>query len=158
MNEVHADKATLDDETAEHIANALWMSAYDPTRIPQSIIEKIFSKNNSSAAFGSRMRTYLDWLLAHPQSHNPNYKRRYEKLKACCSELTVHQAYVITSKFLGLNASQGFEPMPKAADLQFPRDHLPQLRTSVGWHFRRAWLQSSVSATWRTKSSSCNSA
>jgi len=25
--------------------------------------------------------------------------------------------------------------MPKAADLQFPRDHLPQLRTSVGWHF-----------------------
>ncbi|MGA8070524.1 MAG: ATP-binding protein, partial [Halobacteriota archaeon] len=76
MNEVHADKATLDDETAEHIANALWMSAYDPTRIPESIIEKIFSKNNSSAAFGSRMRTYLDWLLARPQSHNPNYKRR----------------------------------------------------------------------------------
>ena len=50
MNEVHADKATLDDETAEHIANALWMSAYDPTRIPESITEKIFSKNNSSTA------------------------------------------------------------------------------------------------------------
>jgi predicted secreted hydrolase len=135
MNEVHVDNVTLDDETAEHIANALWITAYDPHRIPEDTNEKIFSENNSSVAFGSRMRTYLDWLLAHPQSHNPNYKRRYEKLKAYCSELTAHQAYLITSKFLGLNASQGFEPMPKAADLQFPRDHLPQLRTSVGWHF-----------------------
>ena len=132
MNEGHVDNVTLDDETAEHIANALWITAYDPHRIPEDINEKIFSENNSSVAFGSRMRTYLDWLLAHPRSHNPNYKRRYEKLKAYCSELTAHQAYLITSKFLGLNASQGFEPMPKAADLQFPRDHLPQLRT-VGW-------------------------
>jgi len=135
MNGVHADTATLDLETAEHIANALWMGAYDPKRIAESITEKIYSANNGSVAFGSRMRTYLDWLLAHPQSHNPSCKRCYERLKAYCFELTAHQAYVIASKFLGLNASQGFEPMPKAADLQFPRDHLPQLRTSVGWHF-----------------------
>ncbi|HYA33702.1 MAG TPA: lipocalin-like domain-containing protein [Candidatus Bathyarchaeia archaeon] len=134
MNEGHTG-STLDSETAEHVANALWMSTFDPNQLPEKIAEKLVSKKNGSQAFGSRMRTYLDWLITHPQSHNPSYKRRYERLKAYCSELTAHQAYVMTSKFLGLNASQGFEPMPKAANLQFPRDHAPKPKTAVGWHF-----------------------
>lgn len=42
---------------------------------------------------------------------------------------------MIVNKFLGLNASQGFDRLPEKAELQFPRDHLPQLKTQVGWHF-----------------------
>lgn len=135
MNMALHDETTLDNETKEHIANALWMSTYDENRIPAHVVEKANGQKNSSAAFASRMRAYLSWLLAHPQSHNPNYAPRYKKLKDGCAQLTAHQAYIIASKFLGLNLSQGFEPLPEVADLQFPRDHLPQLRTSVGWHF-----------------------
>jgi len=51
---------------------------------------------------------------------------------------------VIVNKFLGLNASQGFDRLPGKADLQFPRDHLPQLKTQVGWHFF-------VGSCWYTK-------
>ncbi len=125
----------LDDATKQHIAHALWMRFFESDNIPDDVGVQIRDSKNSTQSFGTRMGAYLDWLLAHPQSHNPNYERRYTALKRLCRELTPHQAYVIVSKFLGLNASQGFERLPETADLEFPRDHLPQLKTQVGWHF-----------------------
>jgi predicted secreted hydrolase len=125
----------LDDQTKEHIANALWMRIFESENIPEDVATQLRDSKNSAQSFGTRMSAYLDWLLAHPQSHNPSYKRRYSTLKRLCNELTPHQAYVIVNKFLGLNASQGFEQMPEKADLKFPRDHLPQLKSQIGWHF-----------------------
>jgi len=125
----------LDDETKEHIASALWMRDFEPDTLPDEVREQLSDAKNSPSAFGARMTAYLDWLDAHPQSHNPSYKRRYATLKRFCAALTPHQAYVMAHTFLGLNASQGFEPVPNLADLQFPRDHVPQLRARVGWHF-----------------------
>jgi len=135
MNNAMPFKTPLDDETKEHIANALWMSTFELEKIEEDVAVKLQDTKNSAQSFGTRMNAYLDWLLAHPQSHNPSYKLRYSTLKPLCYELTPHQAYVIVNKFLGLNASQGFDRLPEKADLQFPRDHLPQLKTQVGWHF-----------------------
>ena len=135
MNTDDPYKSFLDDETKEHIASVLWVSSFDHDNIPHEIIERLYDPKNSLESFGSRTRTYLNWLIEHPQSHNPDYTQRYQKLKSYCVALNSHQSYVIISKFLGLNDSQGFEPMPAAADLQFPRDWLPQLKTKVGWHF-----------------------
>jgi len=135
MNNAISFNTPLDDETKEHIANALWMPTFEPEKIEEDVVVKLQDTKNSAQSFGKRMNAYLDWLLAHPQSHNPSYKLRYSTLKPLCNELTPHQAYVIVNKFLGLNASQGFDRLPEKAELQFPRDHLPQLKTQVGWHF-----------------------
>lgn len=135
MNSFEGFKSVLDDETKEHIANVLWLSGFDHDNIPREIAGRLYDPKNSLESFGSRTRAYLDWLIDHPQSHNPDYTQRYQKLKRYCAALNPHQSYVIISKFLGLNDSQGFEPMPAAADMQFPRDWLPQLKTKVGWHF-----------------------
>ncbi|HXY88311.1 MAG TPA: lipocalin-like domain-containing protein [Candidatus Acidoferrales bacterium] len=135
MNSIEESKFVLDDETKEHVANVLWFSDFNSADIPHEITEQLYDPKNSPESFGSRTRTYLDWLINHPQSHNPDYTKRYQKLKKYCITLNSHQSYVIISKFLGLNDSQGFVPMPAAADLQFPRDLLPQLKTKVGWHF-----------------------
>jgi len=135
MNSIERSKFVLDDETKEHIADVLWLSDFDLDNIPREITERLYDPKNSPESFGSRTRTYLDWLIDHQQSHNPDYTQQYQKLKKYCVALNPRQAYVIISKFLGLNCNQGFEPMPAAADLQFPRDWLPQLKTKVGWHF-----------------------
>ncbi|MGZ8880321.1 MAG: lipocalin-like domain-containing protein [Halobacteriota archaeon] len=135
MDDATQFELPLDDETKQHIANALWMRFFESENIPDDVGVQIRDSKNRAQSFGTRMGAYLDWLLAHPQSHNPSYELRYTTLKSLCKELTPHQAYVIVNKFLGLNASQGFERLPKTADLKFPRDHLPQLKTQVGWHF-----------------------
>lgn len=103
----------LDDETKEHIANALWMLTFEPEKIAEDVVVKLQDAKNSAQSFGTRMNVYLDWLLAHPQSHNPSYKLRYSTLKPLCNELTPHQAYVIVNKFLGLNASRDSVDCPK---------------------------------------------
>lgn len=125
----------LDESTKEHIANALWLSEYDETKIPKDILEKINREKNSNQAHGVRMGTYFDWLLQRPQSHTPSYTKRYNSLKKYCETLSPHQAYVFVSKFLGRDATQGFDAMPKVANLDFMRDHSPKPNTQVGWHF-----------------------
>jgi len=122
MNSFEGSKFVLDDETKEHIANVLWLSDFDHDDVHREITDRLWDPKNSPESFGSRTRTYLDWLIDHQQSHNPGYTQRYQKLKRYCVALNPRQAYVITSKFLGLNRSQGFEPLPATADLQFPRD------------------------------------
>lgn len=125
----------LDKNTKRNIAAALWLDEYDEKEIDPKLLQQIKSKKNSPQAFGVRMRHYLDWLKNNPQSHNPNYKKRYRLLKNLISDLSPQQAYVVAMKFLGQNAAQGFEEMPKHSNIKFPRDHAPKLRSQVGWHF-----------------------
>ena len=105
----------LDDQTKQHIASALWMRVFEPENIPDDVAAQLRDSKNSTQSFGDRMGAFLDWLLAHPQSHNQSYERRYSTLKHACNELTPHQAYVIVNKFLGLNASQGFKRLPETS-------------------------------------------
>lgn len=134
MNDIEKP-VEIDQSTQEHIANALWLEEYDESQIPKSSLVKILSPKNTNQAFGTRMNAYLDWLIQRPQSHNPTYKKRYNILKKYCNSLSPQQTYIFVSKFLGRNATQGFDLMPTKADLEFMRDHLPQPNTQVGWHF-----------------------
>ncbi len=125
----------LDKNTQRNIAAALWLDEYDEKKIDTKLLEKINSTKNSPAQLGAHMRHYLHWLENHPQSHNPNYKKRYSLLKNLVGDINPQSAYVIAMKFLGQNATQGFEEMPETSNIEFPRDHAPQLRSQVGWHF-----------------------
>lgn len=138
------DSTTLDENTMQHIADALWLERYDATKIPKSITDKLRDDKNSNHSFGERMRQYLLWLEQNQQSHNPDYNERYSALREAITELSPHQAYVIVTKFLGNNAVMGFDKMPDSANLEFPRDHEPKLRSQVGWHFfvGSAWDES----------------
>jgi predicted secreted hydrolase len=138
------DSTRLDENTMQHIADALWLERYDATKIPNTITDKLLDDKNSTHSFGERMRQYLLWLEQNPQSHNPDYTQRYTALRDAITELTPQQAYVVVSKFLGSNAVQGYDKMPSSANLEFPRDHEPKLRSQVGWHFfvGSAWDES----------------
>jgi predicted secreted hydrolase len=131
MNEPHQ----LDEVTKQHISDALWMDNYDESKLPSNIKKAVASDKNSEHGIGERMRQYLLWLEQHPQSHNPDYSKRYKALREAITTLTPQQAYVISSKYLGNNAVQGYDMMPSSANLEFPRDHQPKLRSQVGWHF-----------------------
>lgn len=125
----------IDDNTKRNIAAALWEQDFDTKILDAETLKKVNSEKNSNSAIGDRVRSYVKWLGEHPQSHNPSYKKRYKKLENAIGELNAHQAYVVAMKFLGQNSTQGFDPMPVNADLEFPRDHEPKLRSQVGWHF-----------------------
>jgi hypothetical protein len=125
----------MDDLTKRHIANALWLDSYDESKIPAELLKTITSQKNSNQANGERMRDYLDWLIKHPQSHNPSYKKRYRMLKKHTQDLSPLQAYIMTAKFLGLNATLGYEGMKPNAKLEFMRDHGIKPDVQVEWHF-----------------------
>lgn len=125
----------LDTNTKQNIADALWENKFDEKILPQKVSLALSSSKNSSSEIAARLRHYLYWLLKNPQSHNPNYKKRYKTLLKYCNDVNAQQAYVIASKFLGLNSGQGYEQMPKSSTISFPKDHAPQLRSKVGWHF-----------------------
>lgn len=139
-----SDQTKLNDTTKQHIADALWLDSYNDSKIDKKTLAAIQSDKNSEHAMGERMRDYMEWLKQHQQSYNPDYTKRYTALRDAIYELTPQQAYVIGMKFLGSNSVQGYEPMPESADLQFPRDHAPKLRSQVGWHFfvGSAWDES----------------
>lgn len=119
----------------QYIADALWLDQFDLAKVPADIQQKITSEKHSAAAYGQRMSNYLNWLKKHPQSFNPNYKKRYKILQKASNRLTPQQAYIIRTDTLGKNCSQGFDPIPAKADLQFPRDHEVKLHAQIGWHF-----------------------
>ncbi len=125
----------LDENTKQNVASALWEKEFVTEKIPKEISKALMDPKNNAEENGARFKHYLHWLLNHPQSHNPNYTKRYKTLLKYCDSLSTQQLYVIASKFLGLNSSQDFEQMPKSSTIKFPRDHSPQLRSKVGWHF-----------------------
>lgn len=120
---------------SQYIADSLWLEDFDINKIPKDIQEKIQSGKHSPEAYGERMRAYLKLLLDKQQSHNPNYQKRYTELAKAIGGLTPHQAYIISTRFLGNNTTQFFDQIPESANLQFPRDHQPKFTSQVGWHF-----------------------
>lgn len=125
----------IDKNTKQNIAAALWLDEYNEEKIDKDLLQQINSDKNSSTQIGARMRHYLQWLKDNQQSHNPNYTKRYTLLTSLVGDINAQAAYVIAMKFLGNNATQGFEEMPSVSNITFPRDHAPQLRSQVGWHF-----------------------
>src|SRR5674476_1309549 len=101
MNNAISFNTPIDDETKEHIANALWMPTFEPEKIEDDVVVKLQDTKNSAQSFGTRMNRCLEWLLAHRQALSPSYTLRYSPLKPLCNELPPHQAYVVVNKFLG---------------------------------------------------------
>lgn len=129
-------KPRLEQETLDHVANALRYRDFASAKVPAALQRKLDAPKNGPRAFGERMVAHLDWLLEKRESFHPDYRKRYETLRERARHgLTPHQAYVIASDFLGGDNAQGYKPLPRSVDLEFPRDHAPQLDTQVGWHF-----------------------
>ena len=127
--------AAFDETTRDHIAHALWMNDFDVAKIAPDIASRLADPKNSPAAYGDRMRRYIRFLIDHPLSRTPSHRTIYDRLLPYCEELTPHQAYVIQMAFLGPPSTVGYDMVPARADLQFPRDHLPKVRSKNGWHF-----------------------
>jgi len=127
--------AAFDEATRDHIAHALWMTEFDASAIARDIASGLAHPRNSPAAYGDRMRRYIRYLIDHPLSRTPSHRKIYDLLLSHCDELSPHQSYVIQTAFLGPASTVGYDMVPPRADLQFPRDHLPKVRTKNGWHF-----------------------
>ena len=117
------------------IADALWLRGAERETLPADVAAKVADPRNSDATRGEQMRRYLAYLLNHPLSHTPDLTKRYEHLLDVTDTLTPQQAYVMQTSFLGPPSTVGYDMIPREANLQFPRDHEPKLRSQVGWHF-----------------------
>ncbi len=124
----------LDAETADNIARALWTEKFDPSTLEPRTAEFLNSAKNSNAAFGERMRGYLQDLIKRSISFVPSFRERYEFFTEHCTTLSAHQAYVM-SNLLGSDTVEGYQLLGETAGLQFPRDHRVSLTHQVGWHF-----------------------
>lgn len=124
----------LDELTRENIALALWMKEFKAKKIPKGVRSRLLSKKNSPEAFGERMRYRIQDLLDNPDSFTPGYSKRYKKLLEHCDSLTSIQAYAL-NHLLGMDSSRGYQDIPDASNIEFPRDFAPQLGYQVGWHF-----------------------
>jgi predicted secreted hydrolase len=127
--------AAFDETTRDHIAHALWMDGFDVTGIAPDIAGRLANPKNSPTAYGDRMRRYIRFLIDHPLSRTPSHRKIYDRLLPYCEELSPHQSYVMQMAFLGPPSTVGYDMIPARADFQFPRDHLPKVRTKNGWHF-----------------------
>ena len=125
----------FDEPTRDSIAHALWQREVDPETIPADVLARLADPKNSSTAHADRMRRYLKYLKSHPLSHTPDLSKTYDRLSEFCTELSPQQEYVWQTSFLGPASTVGYDMVPFAANLQFPRDHLPKFRSQVGWHF-----------------------
>lgn len=110
----------LDPETLSNIAQALWMPTATFDQLPEATRELLAAPKNSNAAFGERMRYYLQNLIDYPDSFTPSYADRYQALIHHADALSPHQAYVYTG-LLGADKTRAFDPIPEQANLQFPQ-------------------------------------
>jgi predicted secreted hydrolase len=127
--------AAFDDATREHIAHALWMNEFDVDRIAPEVLSALAHPKNRPAALGDRMRRYIRYLMDHPVSRTPDHRKIYKRLLPYCQELSPQQSYVLQSAFLGPPSTVGYDWIPNRANLTFPQDHLPKVRSKNGWHF-----------------------
>ena len=129
-----AGQIDLDPETLSNIAQALWMPTASFDDLPETVRQQISQPKNANAAFGERMRYYLQNLLDYPDSFTPNYTDRYQTLMKYADSLSPHQAYVYTG-FLGADNTRDFDPIPQQANFQFPQANGMNLGTQVEWYF-----------------------
>ena len=127
--------ASFDAATKTSIADALWLRTFDPAQIPEEVLAGLADPKNSPQAFGDRMRRYLTYLIDHPLSHTPDRNKIYQRLLNFCETMSPQQSYAIQTSFLGAPSTVGYDMIPAQANLEFPRDHLPKVRSQVGWHF-----------------------
>lgn len=125
----------FDEATRDSIAQALWQREFDPGQLPDDILFALADPKHSPVAHGDRMRQYLTYLIDHPLSHTPDFKKIYTRLLRYCAQLSPQQSYVLQTNLLGPASTVGYDMIPARADLEFPRDHLPKPRSQVGWHF-----------------------
>ena len=125
----------FDEATRDSIAAALWQRSFDADLVPPEVAGILNGPKNTPQAHGTRMRRYLTYLLDHPLSHTPEMSTTYERLQRECDSLSPQQAYIWQTSLLGAPSTVGYDQVPAPADLQFPRDHLPKVRSQVGWHF-----------------------
>lgn len=127
--------AALDPETRRSIADALWQRELDPSGISPEALEALTGPTHSPEAFGSRMRTFLKYLIEHPVDHTPSFEKNYEHLLPFCDRLSPQASYAMALNFLGPPATIGYDMVPNRANFRFPRDFSPKPRSHVGWHF-----------------------
>ncbi|MBA2518468.1 MAG: ATP-binding protein [Chloroflexia bacterium] len=124
----------LDPETISNIAQALWLPAATVDQFPAEVQQRIMAPANSNAAFGERMRYYLQNLIDYPDSFTPDYTERYQTLIAHAATLSAHQSYVYNN-FLGADKTRDYDPIPPRAELRFPQANGMSLGTQTGWYF-----------------------
>lgn len=127
--------AALDEQTKASIAAALWLDDFDPEMISDEVLAALAAEKNSTAAYGTRMRAFLHYLIEHPVEHTPSFEKNYRNLLSFCDSLSPQASYAIANNFLGPAATVGYNMVPNRADFQFPRDFGPKVRSQVGWHF-----------------------
>ncbi len=135
MNAIPDPLSALDPETRRSVADALWTRDLDPAQLEPEVLAALTSPEHSSEAFGTRMRTFLKYLLEHPVDHTPSYESNYERLLAFCDRLSPQACYAISSNLLGPPATIGYDMVPNKAGFVFPRDFDTKPRSHVGWHF-----------------------
>lgn len=125
---------SLDPDTKDSIAQALWLAEFEPDQIPPEILPHLTDPKNANDAFGQRMRYRLRNLLDHPERFGGDSRRRYEFLLTRCDSLSPRQAYAMCT-LMGGDTVAGYKAMPDRANFQFPRDYAADLATQVGWYF-----------------------
>ncbi len=124
----------LDESTKRNIAQALWLTEYDEKAIPDTLLLKIKSANNSNAAFAQRFRKRLKGMMKQPLSFVPSRKDRYRFLLEHSQSLSLRQFYS-RLLYLGPESVVGYEPIPTDPHFSFPATDAPQWSNQVGWHF-----------------------
>ena len=90
MTMTHDPLAMLDEDTCTSIAQALWMRDWDADTLPADLRDHLASPKNQNRAFAERLRFRLNYLLEHPDSFTPSYRKRYETLLAHADSLSPH--------------------------------------------------------------------
>lgn len=133
-NDVQAALDALDADTKQSVARALWTTNLVAADMPADVLAAVTSVKNSDGAFGERFTTYLNGLLAMPDSFTQDYTHSYAELLKYTKSMSAHQAYAMRN-LLGKDASRGYEATPAKANLQFPASNAIALQSQVGWYF-----------------------
>lgn len=129
-----SDALDIDPRTLDNIAQALWMPGASFDELPEATRTQLRAPQNSNAAFGERMRYYLQNLIDYPDSFTPNYEDQYRLLQQYAGSLSPHQSYIYTG-LLGADKTRDFDPIPDRANLEFPQANGMNLGTQVEWYF-----------------------
>lgn len=127
-------QSLIDDETAENIADALWLNRFNFRQINPKIRAKILSKKNSSEVIGGHYSNHLSSLLTEPDSFTPDYTILYTTLQEYLKSPSIHQLYALNS-LLGLDSNRGYQALPAAKSFEWPKDDRMQMEYQVDWHF-----------------------
>jgi predicted secreted hydrolase len=128
------EQAARENAARKDLAQLLWMDEFYTVHLPTALAQQLAGDKNSPAAWGARMRRFLEHLIEHPVPRARNDAEAYRAMLPHCDALSPLQVCAMRS-LLPRSSNQGYEPVPAVSDLRFPRDHALKLRSQVGWHF-----------------------